>query len=177
MPTVYPKTSRSWYHRSRTTGTTSRYYTTTYRRTHDLNAPTTQQDPDEATRNRDRQTHRAQPVRPSNPVVAQLDRHLDKTQHPLVQTRRQQPRIRTSQNQDRHTHTEPPRATQERSQGQARTTLQERVQNWIARIVYETPPSLDSRPAPSTCDPVADERTELVLRDYGYEYEDARRED
>ncbi|KAH9046932.1 hypothetical protein EDB84DRAFT_1622822, partial [Lactarius hengduanensis] len=72
-------------------------------------ASTTQQDPDEVTRNRDRQTRRTQPVPPSDPVATQLSRHIDNTQHPLVRTRRQQPHIRTSQNQDRHAHTKPPR--------------------------------------------------------------------
>ncbi|KAH9011055.1 hypothetical protein EDB85DRAFT_1901388 [Lactarius pseudohatsudake] len=137
----------------------------------------TQQDPDEATRNRDRQTHRTQPVPPSDPVATQLGRHIDNTQHPLVRTRRQQQHIRTSQNQDRHAHTEPPRTTRERSQGQARTTLQKRVQDWIARIDYEPLPRLGLQPAPSTRDPIADEHAEHVLCDYGYKYRDARRED
>ncbi|KAH9009641.1 hypothetical protein EDB85DRAFT_1902862 [Lactarius pseudohatsudake] len=135
-------------------------------------------DPDEVAPNASYENHAVSKQRPSNPVAEQLDRHIDKTQHPLVRTRRQQTRIRTSQNQNRHEHTEQPfRAAQERSQNQARTALQERIQDWLARIVYEPPPRLDSQPAPSTCDPAADERTEHVLRDYGYEYKDARRED
>ncbi|KAH9030739.1 hypothetical protein EDB85DRAFT_2146471 [Lactarius pseudohatsudake] len=50
------------------------------------------------------------------------------------------------------------------------------VRAWLAQILYEPPPRLDSRPAPSTRDPVTDERADRVLRDYGYEYEDAQHE-
>ncbi|KAH9046716.1 hypothetical protein EDB84DRAFT_1625835 [Lactarius hengduanensis] len=54
-----------------------------------------------------------------------------------------------------------------RDRGQTNTTTANRIHAWLARIVYEPPPRLDSQRAPATRNPVADERADHALRDYG----------
>ncbi|KAH9020288.1 hypothetical protein EDB85DRAFT_2153139 [Lactarius pseudohatsudake] len=66
-------------------------------------------DPDEVTPNTPHADHVVAKPRPSNPVAARLDQPSDSAQHPLIRTRRQQPRARTSQNRDRQASTEEPR--------------------------------------------------------------------
>ncbi|KAH9083552.1 hypothetical protein EDB83DRAFT_27286 [Lactarius deliciosus] len=52
----------------------------------------------------------------------------------------------------------------------------DRIHDWLAQIAYEPPPRIDSRPTRPRppIDPIAEERADYALRDYGYEYEDAR---
>ncbi|KAH9062483.1 hypothetical protein EDB83DRAFT_2519986 [Lactarius deliciosus] len=74
--------------------------------------------------------------------------------------------------------TPPPRPSNpiaSRNRGQY---IDNRVHAWLAGVIYEPPPRTDLHPARSLPppDPIAEERADYALRNYGYEYDDARRE-
>ncbi|KAH9037129.1 hypothetical protein EDB85DRAFT_1888583 [Lactarius pseudohatsudake] len=95
-------------------------------------------------------------------------------QHAMTRTLRQRPRIRSSQIRDRRDYAEqiltPVRID-------AAAAIRERIQTWRDQIVHEPPPRFNAHPISPIHDPVADERTDRVLRDYEYDnYRDSRRE-
>ncbi|KAH9043511.1 hypothetical protein EDB83DRAFT_2317998 [Lactarius deliciosus] len=90
------------------------------------------------------------PAQPTNPVTTRTrDRHTQSTRHAR---------------KERHTANI--------------AHANDRIRGWLTRVIYEPPPRNDTRPARTRppLDPIAEERADHALREYGYDYEDARRE-
>ncbi|KAH9069773.1 hypothetical protein EDB83DRAFT_2314145 [Lactarius deliciosus] len=91
------------------------------------------------------------PAQPTNPVPTRTrDRHTQSTRHAR---------------EERHTANI--------------AHANDRIRGWLTRVIYEPPPRNDTRSARTRppLDPIAEEHTDHALREYGYDYEDARRED
>ncbi|KAH9026937.1 hypothetical protein EDB83DRAFT_2319710 [Lactarius deliciosus] len=123
-------------------------------------------DPDEITpHTRHRRRHHAKlPTPPQTPTTPLPDEQRKRANAASTsQTRPTNPV--TTRNRDRHDPTT--------------TRANDRTREWLTQVIYEPPPRIDSRPIRPRppLDPITEERTDHALREHGYDYEDARRED